>query len=102
MALENTAKICVNLVIITASISALAHLLPVHWVQQDKLREVNNEVRLMEGRVGTLQTEFSRNFDPQQAKSVMQQQSYRFSSKQRRIVLINPDRTTPEQSDSSP
>jgi len=102
MALEITAKICVNLVIITASVSALVQLLPYHWLQQDKLRDVHNEVRLMEGRVKTLQAEFSRNFDPRQAKSVMQQQSYRFNSQQRRIVLINSEPAITEQSDISP
>jgi hypothetical protein len=97
MALENITKISVNLVIITASISALTQLLPYHWLQQDKLRDIHNEVSLMTGRVKTLQLEFSRNFDPHQAKSVMQQQSYRFNPRQRRIVLINPERTTSEQ-----
>jgi hypothetical protein len=56
----------------------------------------------MEGHVNDLQTEFSRNFDPQQAKIIRQQQGYRFDPNQRRVVLMNPDRREDEQTDSSP
>ncbi|MEH2062599.1 MAG: hypothetical protein V7K50_10000 [Nostoc sp.] len=102
MALESTAKIAVNLVITAVSASALAQLLPYHWLQQAKLQEVSTEVKLMEGHVNDLQTEFSRNFDPQQAKIIRQQQGYRFDPSQRRVVLMNPDRREDEQTDSSP
>lgn len=102
MALETSAKITVNLVIITAAISALTQLLPYHWLQQDKLREIRTEVKLMEGRVNTLRVEFSRNFDPSQANSIRQEQSYRFAPNQRQVVLTNPDSKNAEQSDSTP
>jgi hypothetical protein len=88
MALESTAKIAVNLVITAIAGSALAQLLPYHWLQQEKLREISTEV--------------SRNFDPQQTKSIMQQQGYRFAPNQRRIVLMNQDRQEDEQIESSP
>lgn len=93
MALEVTAKIAVNIAISAAAVSALMQLLPYHWLQQEKLREMRTEIKQMEGRVNVLQTQFSRNFDPHQAKSIMQQQSYRFDPNQRQIVLINPDKT---------
>ncbi|ADI65542.1 hypothetical protein [Trichormus azollae] len=102
MALETSAKITVNLVIITAAVSALVQLLPYHWLQQDKLREIRTEVKLMEARVNSLRTEFSRNFDPSQAKSIRQEQSYRFDPSQRQVILINPDLKDAEQSYSSP
>lgn len=102
MALETSAKITVNLVIITAAVSALSQLLPYHWLQQDKLREIRTEVKLMQGRVDDLRTEFSRNFDPSQANSIRQEQSYRFDPNKRPIVLINPDTKGAEQSDSTP
>ncbi|MEA5619284.1 hypothetical protein VB711_15760 [Cronbergia sp. UHCC 0137] len=89
MALETTAKVAVNLVIGTAAISALGQLLPYHWSQQDKLREIRTEVKVMEGRVNNLRTEFSRNFDPHQAKGIMQEKSYRFEPNKRQVVLIN-------------
>ncbi len=102
MALESTAKIAVNLVITAIAGSALAQLLPYHWLQQEKLREISTEVKLMEVHVNSLQAEFSRNFDPQQTKSIMQQQGYRFDPNQRRIVLMNQDRQEDEQIESSP
>ncbi len=102
MGLETTAKIAVNLVISGAAISALTQLLPYHWLQQEKLQEISMEVKLMETRVNKLQAEFSQNFDPSQAKSIMQQKAYRFDPKQRQIVIINQERTPIEPSTSSP
>ncbi|MCC5604554.1 hypothetical protein [Nostoc favosum] len=102
MALESTAKIAVNLVITAVAASALSQLLPYHWSQQEKLREISTEVKLIEGHVNDLQTQFSRNFDPQQTKSIMQEQGYRFDPSQRRVVLMNPDRLEDQQTESSP
>ncbi|OYD96600.1 hypothetical protein CDG76_07445 [Nostoc sp. 'Peltigera membranacea cyanobiont' 210A] len=102
MALESTAKIAVNLVITAVAASALTQLLPYHWLQQEKLREMSTEVKLMEGHVNGLQAEFSRNFDPQEAKIIRQRQGYRFDPSQRQIVLMNQDRREDEQIDSSP
>ncbi|MBD2195085.1 MULTISPECIES: slr1601 family putative cell division protein [Calothrix] len=103
MAIEATAKIAVNLAISAAAVSALMQLLPYHWLQQDKLREMRTEIKQMEGRVNALQAKFNRNFDPSQTKSIMQQQSYRVDPSQRQIVIMNPDETeTTSQSESSP
>jgi hypothetical protein len=102
MALETTAKVAVNIVISTAAISALVQLLPYHWLQQNKLREVRTELKVMEGRVQYLQREFSRNFDPSEAKNIMQQKSYRFDPNQRQVILMNQDQNVIEQSDSTP
>jgi hypothetical protein len=102
MALESTAKIAVNLVVTAVAASALAQLLPYHWLQQEKLREIKTEVKLMEEHVNGLQVEFSRNFDPQQTKSIMQQQGFRFLPNQRRVVVMDKDRLQDQQTDSSP
>jgi hypothetical protein len=102
MALESTAKIAVNLVVTAVAASALAQLLPHHWLQQEKLREINTEVKLMEVHVDGLQVEFSRNFDPQQTRRIMQQQGFRFAPNQRRVVLMNKDLREDEQTESSP
>ena len=77
-------------------------LLPYHWSQQEKLREIRTEVKLMEGRVNILQAEFSRNFDPRQTKSIMEQQGYRFDPNQRPVVLMNQDGKEVEASDLLP
>ncbi len=87
MALESTAKIAVNVVISTAAVSALMQLLPYHWSQQEKLRTIRIDVNQMEERVYQLQGEFSRNFDPRQAKMIMQEQGYRFDPNQRQVVF---------------
>jgi hypothetical protein len=97
MALETTVKIGVNVVISVAAASALVQLLPYHWLQQDKLREIGAEVRFMEGRVNTLNTKFSQNFDPRENKTIMQQQSYRFDPNQRQVVIMNKDGSEVEQ-----
>lgn len=102
MGLETTAKIAVNLAISAAAVSALVQLLPYHWLQQGKLREINTEVKLMDERVNKLQAKLSRNFDPSQAKSIMQQEAYRFEPSQRQIVIMNRDRKEAEQLNSSP
>ncbi|RAM52764.1 hypothetical protein BLD44_007320 [Mastigocladus laminosus UU774] len=102
MALETTAKIGVNIVISAAAVSALIQLLPYHWSRQAKLQEISTEVRQLEARVNSLNTEFSRNFDPRQAKSIMQEQGYRFDPNQRQIMLIKPKAVEVEQVESSP
>lgn len=91
IALETTAKIAVNLVLCTAAVSALVQLLPYHWTQQNRLREVKTEVKLMEERVESLQREFQQNFDPHQAHIIRQQQGYKFDPNQFPVVLVNPD-----------
>jgi hypothetical protein len=102
MALETSAKITVNLVIIAAAVSALTQLLPYHWLQQNKLREIRTEVNLMQSRVNSLRTEFSRNFDPTQVNIIRQEQSYRFRPSQRPIVLINPETKVTEELQGTP
>ncbi|PHM06586.1 hypothetical protein, partial [Nostoc sp. 'Peltigera malacea cyanobiont' DB3992] len=94
--------IAVNLVITAVAASAFAQLLSYHWSQQQKLGEISTEVKLMEEHVNGLQTEFSRNFDPQQTKIIMQQQGYRFDPSQRRVVIMNRDRREDQQTESSP
>jgi hypothetical protein len=91
MALETTAKIAVNLAISTAAVSALVQLVPYQLTQQERLREVQTELKLMEERVDNLQREFKRNFDPHQAQSIRQQQAYRFDPNQLPVVFVNRD-----------
>jgi hypothetical protein len=96
MALETTVKIGFSIAISTAAISALVQLLPYHWTQQEKLRAVRTEVNQMESRVGKLQTELNRNFDPSQTSNIMQQQGYRFPPNQRKVLFIQPEKTDSE------
>lgn len=74
------------MVLSAAAIAGLVQLLPYHLSQQAKLREVRAEVKRAEARVNSLRTDFSRSFDPGQARNVMQEQSYRVDANQRQIV----------------
>jgi len=101
MGLEVFGKIIVNLLIISVSISALTRLFPHYLLQQDKLENIGTQVKIMKNRVGTLREEFTRNFDPSQAQSIMREHSYRLQPNQRQIILVNPDRKTVEPPDST-
>jgi hypothetical protein len=93
MAIETTAKLAVNVVLSAAAVSGLVKLVPYQWSQQQKLWEIQTEVKLVEGRVNQLRTDFNRYFDPQKAKSVMQEQSKRLAPGQRPVILL--DKTAP-------
>jgi cell division protein FtsB len=88
MALETTAKLAVNILISTAAVTALWQLLPYQWLQQQKLRQIDAEVSQIEAHVNRLRSDFSRYFDPQQAKNIMQEQSQRVDPTQRQIIWL--------------
>ncbi len=88
IAVENTAKLVVNVLLVAGAVSALVKLLPYHISQQAKLQEISTEVKLTESRVVDLQTDFNRSFDPQQAKKIMQEESNRVDPGQRPIFLL--------------
>ena len=88
MALETTGKLFANIVLSAAAVYALVQLLPYIWSQQEKLREIQTENQVVEGRVNRLQTDFSRYFDPQEAKTIMQEQSNRLAPGQHPVVLL--------------
>lgn len=89
IAVETTAKLAVNVVFLAAAVSGLVRLLPLQWSQQEKLQEIQTEVKLTEGRVNLLRTDFDRYFDPQQAKNIMSEQSNRVAPGQRPVILLN-------------
>lgn len=100
MALELTVKLAVNLVLLSAAIAALVRILPYQSSQQEKLRELSAEVNATETRVDRLRLSFNRNFDPQQARNVMQEQSYRVDPRQRQVVWL--DRQSTQGSEKTP
>ena len=89
MALETTAKLAVNFVLSVAAVSSGVQLLHYQWSQQPKLQEIQTEVKVTEKRVERLQKDFSRNFDPQQEKNIMQEQTNRAETRQRQIVWLD-------------
>jgi len=94
-ALETTAKLTVNLLLAAVAISALMRLLPLYQSVQEKSNVIQTEVKRTEERVNRWQREFNRAFDPGQAQTVMQEESYRVAPQRRPIVLIQENNQTP-------
>lgn len=88
MAIETTTKLVVNVLLSAVAVAGTAQLLHHQWFQQERLQEIQAEVNLTQERVGRLQTDFNRYFDPQQTQNVMQEQSNRVATNQRRIILL--------------
>jgi uncharacterized membrane protein (DUF106 family) len=89
MAVQTTAKLTINVLLSAVAVSALVKLVPYYLSQQEKLQEIQTEIKLTEERVKSLRTDFNRYFDPQQAKSIMQEQSNRVDPGQRPVILTN-------------
>lgn len=87
-------KLAVNIILSIASVTALVKLIPQNLAQKQELAELHTEVVQVEQHVSVLQADFSRRFDPQQARSIMQEQSSRVDPEQRPIVWVNPPTTT--------
>jgi hypothetical protein len=86
LVVEATFKLAVNITLSVAAISTLTRILPYQLSQQEKLQEIRAEVNVTEGRVNRLRDDFSRHFDPQQTKAIMQEQSNRVDPKQLQVV----------------
>lgn len=98
IAFEASVKIGVNLVLAITAVSALVRLVPYNMAQQQRLKELQVEVAAMEEQVAALRAEFDRHFDPQQAMSVMQEQSARVNPNQRQVFWMAPSNTTAQES----
>ncbi len=90
IAIETSFKLGVNAVLAIVAVSALVKLIPYNLAQQSKLKEIKTEVAALEGRVDRLQADLNRQFDPQQAMSVMQAESNRVDPMQRQILWLPP------------
>jgi len=88
---ETTAKLFANIVISSAAVSGLVQLLPYQLSQQTKLQDLKKEVSRSEKRVTSVSSTFNRHFDPEQAQSVMKEQSNRVDKSQRRVILLDKD-----------
>lgn len=87
-AIETTLKLSINLAMAGIAISALTQLVPYYLSGRDKLAQLETEVERTEVRVRDLRTQFSYYFDPQQAKTIMQQESNLTDPSQKRIVFV--------------
>ena len=88
IATETTLKLAVNLTLSLVAMGGLLQLWPTNRTGQEKLQQIRAEVKLTEGRVSELQAAFTNAFDPQQGKTMMQQQSYRVDPTQLPVIFI--------------
>lgn len=90
LGIETTVKLGINLAIAGISISALTQLVPYYLSGREKLGKLEAEVERTEHHVRELRAQFSYYFDPQQAKSIMQQESNLTDPTQKRVVFVEP------------
>lgn len=88
LTLEISAKILVNLVLLTVVMTALNKLIPNYRIQVSRLEEVKQEVDKTKTRVDELNNEFTRNFDPYQSEIIMQEQTNQIKPNQRRVIWL--------------
>ena len=86
IALETSVKLIINMILSTCATSALVQLYPLHHQVQEKLRNVEAEVQMTQERVNKAKTEFNRNFDPSQSRSLMQEYSNRVDPQKRQVI----------------
>ena len=101
IATETTLKLTVNVVLSIVAVTALVQLLPHNRTGQEKLQQIQTEVKQTEARVKALRADFNRSFDPQQAKTIMQEHSHRTDPEQLQIIWLenqnSPDLTATPQ-----
>ena len=87
IAFETCLRLGVNIGLSAIALSTLVYLLPYRTAQAQKLKEVQGEVQQTEVRVSQIQAEFSRNFDSNQVKSILQEQTHMVDPSQRVVVF---------------
>ncbi len=87
VAFETCLRLGVNVGLSAIALSTLVYLLPYRTAQAQKLKEVQGEVQQTEARVAQIQAEFSRNFDSNQVKAILQEQTHMVDPSQRVVVF---------------
>ena len=91
---EIVIKLLLSWVLVIGAFAALVKLVPYHFSQQAKLKEIDAQVQETEKRVTKLKAELNRNFDPQQIQNLMEEYSPRLAPNQSRVFWLNPAETT--------
>ena len=71
-------------------IVTLVNSIGYNWAQQGKLQHLKTEVQDAKIRTEKINSNFSRSFDPQAQRSVMEDNSYKIAPNRRQIVLMEP------------
>jgi uncharacterized membrane protein (DUF106 family) len=87
VAFETCLRLGVNVGLSAIALSTLVYLLPYRTAHAQKLKEVQGEVQQTEARVAQIQAEFSRNFDSNQVKAILQEQTHMVDPSQRVVVF---------------
>ena len=87
VAFETCLRLGVNVGLSAIALSTLVYLLPYRTAQAQKLKEVQGEVQQTEARVAQIKAEFSRNFDSNQVKAILQEQTHMVDPNQRVVVF---------------
>ena len=88
IALEASIKLATNVLLSACVFSALVQILPHYRSTEEKLSQIQSEVKLTRERVVSEQTDFNRHFDPQQTASIMQEYSNRIAPGQRQVIWL--------------
>lgn len=90
LASEASLKLFINGLLLAGFSVALVRLLPQMWQHQAELAAIETELTLTEKRVHTLENTFQATFDPTQAPTLIEQESYRVDKNKRRVVWKAP------------
>jgi hypothetical protein len=77
VAIETGLKLSVNLGISLLAILSIKQLLPYHFVQQNKIVEIDKEIDKIKPRVEKLEENFGMTFDPLLQRKVVQKNTYK-------------------------
>ncbi len=99
VAFESCFRLGVNVGLSAIAISTLVYLLPYRTAQAQKLNELQGEVKQTEARVAQTQAEFTRSFDSNQVKRILQEQTHMVDPSQRVIIF---DDRVPTNSQKTP
>ncbi len=102
LTIETTIKLGVNLILSAFALSALIQILPQHRSASEKLQDIRAEVKMTEERVIKEREEFTRYFDPQQTKSIMQEQGNLIDPTQKPIIFLEKRPSTIAESTEEP
>lgn len=86
---EVTIKLILSWVLVLGASAALVKLVPYHFSQQAKLREIDAQVEETRARVDKLKEELNRNFDSQQSQNLMEEYSSRLAPHQSIIFWLD-------------
>ena len=89
LTIETTVKLATHLVLSGVTLSALWQIVPQYRASQEKLNQIQSEVQLTQQRVEHQKANFSRNFDPQQAQSIMQEHTNQVAPGQRQVIWLD-------------